>query len=71
MRIISTKENDIYIWAQYRIIKKIHSEKIKNADTLFQLLGKEGRNLSIVIEYDVEDSNESKKKLILISNKVI
>ena len=52
---ISTKENDTYIRTQYRIIKKIHTEKIKNTDTLFQLLNKEGKNLSTVIKYDSED----------------
>ena len=69
---IPTKENDIDIRTQYRIIKKIHTEKIKNTDTLFQLLNKESKILSTVIEYDIEDSIESKKdKLILIANEAM
>ena len=46
---LSKKENDTYIRTPHKITKKIHSEKIKNIDTLFQLLDKEGKNLCTVI----------------------
>ena len=46
---ISTKEIDHCIRSQYRIIKKLHSEKITNTESLFKFLHKEGTNILRVL----------------------
>jgi hypothetical protein len=51
---ISTKERDHCIRSQYRIIKKLHSEKITNTESLFKFLDKEGNNISTILEYNMD-----------------
>ena len=64
---ISTKEIDHWIRSQYRIIKKIHSEKITNTESLFKFLDKEGTNISRVLDYNMEDNPNKIYKLIIIA----
>ena len=64
---INSKEINNYIRTQYRIMKIIHSEYIKNTESIFELKDNKGEIISKIEEY--EDLNKTSKKLILIGNK--
>lgn len=68
---ISTKDLDNYINVKYREIKKLHSEKIINTETLFKFLDKCNNNISKTIEYADESNPDKKYKLIIIANSVM
>ena len=62
---------DNYINVKYREIKKLHSEKIINTETLFKFLDKCNNNISKTIEYADESNPDKKYKLIIIANSVM
>lgn len=60
-----TKEVNTYIITKYRETKNINNDKILNTDKLFILKDSEGNILSHVIDFNIEDTNESQKFILI------
>lgn len=68
---INEKEIDNYIKVKHREMKKLHSEKIINTKSLFELQDREGNKISYVLDYNDKENPEKEYKMVLIANENI
>lgn len=71
---IDLTEPEIYkqINTKYRESPKINKDKIRNAEYIFSLYNNDGKNISKIINYDVNINKKIKTyKFVLIANKIM